>query len=106
MRQGGLGSGFEGGVEQVALRARVHHETNKWLILPDCSNAFNTMKRAAVLTEAATCVPALTSLLANMLRREARPCIIANGFLGAAKYRMFEGSAERGRYGPGVVLHR
>ena len=38
----------------------MHHEAKNWLILKDCSNALNTVKRAAVLTEAVTCVPALT----------------------------------------------
>ena len=29
-------------------------------MLTDCSNAFNTVKRTAMLAEVATCVPALT----------------------------------------------
>ncbi|CAN0536487.1 unnamed protein product, partial [Scytosiphon promiscuus] len=33
------------------------------LILTDCSNAFNTIKRTAVLAEAATCGPALTPFI-------------------------------------------
>ena len=49
-----------GGVEHVGLRARTLHETGNWLVLTDCSNAFNTVKRKAVLGEAANCVPALT----------------------------------------------
>ena len=36
-----------------------------WLILTDCSNAFNTVKRTAMLAEAATCVPALTRFVAK-----------------------------------------
>ena len=60
-----LDSEYEGGVEQVALRARVHHEAKNWLILTDCSNAFNTVKRTAMLAEAATCVPALTPFVAK-----------------------------------------
>ena len=43
----------------------VHHEARKWLILTDCSNAFNTVKRTAVLADAATCVPALTPFIAK-----------------------------------------
>ena len=35
-----FGVGVRGVVEQVALRARVHHEAINWLILTDCSNAF------------------------------------------------------------------
>ena len=53
------------GGEQVALRARVHHEAKNWLTLTDCSNAFNTVKRTAMLAEAATCVPALTPFVAK-----------------------------------------
>ncbi|CAN0597399.1 unnamed protein product, partial [Laminaria digitata] len=35
------------------------------LVLTDCSNAFNTVKRTAVLEEVANCVPALTLLVAK-----------------------------------------
>ena len=55
-----FGVGVRAGVEQVALRARVHHEAKNWLILTDCSNAFNTVQWTAVLTEAVTCVHAIT----------------------------------------------
>ena len=60
-----FGVGVRGGVEQVALRARVHHEAKNWPILTDCSNAFNTVKQTAVFAEAATCVPALTPFVAK-----------------------------------------
>ena len=50
-------------MEQVALRARVHHEARHWLILTVCSNAFNTVKSTVVHAEAATCVPALTPFI-------------------------------------------
>ena len=90
-----------GGVEQVALRARMHHEARNWLILTDCSNAFNTVKKTAMLAEAAI----THAIHRKMIRREARPCILPNGFRGAAKDRMLEGSAARGRHGPGGFLH-
>ena len=51
-----------GGVEHVSLRARTLHETSNWLVLSDCSNAFNTVRRTAVLAEVANFVPALTPL--------------------------------------------
>ncbi|CAN0452726.1 unnamed protein product, partial [Laminaria digitata] len=54
-----------GGVEHVGLRARTLHETCNWLVLTDCSNAFNTVKRTAVLEEVANCVPALTPLVSK-----------------------------------------
>ena len=60
-----FGVEVRGGVEQVAVRARVHYRAKNWLILTDCSNAFNTVKRTAVLEEAATCVPALTPFVAK-----------------------------------------
>ncbi|CAM9811271.1 unnamed protein product, partial [Laminaria digitata] len=40
-------------------------ETDNWLILTDCSNAFNTSKRKAVLEVVANCVPALTPSVAK-----------------------------------------
>ena len=43
----------------------VHHEARNWLILTDCSNAFNTVKRTAVLAEAVTSVPVLTPFIAK-----------------------------------------
>ena len=79
----------------------VHHEARNWLILTDCSNAFNTVKKTAMLAEAAI----THAIHRKMIRREARPCILPNGFGGAAKDRMLQRSAARGRHGPGVVLH-
>ncbi|CAN0524982.1 unnamed protein product [Laminaria digitata] len=55
-----FGVAVPGGVEHAGLRTRTLHETSNWLVLTDCSNAFNTVKRTAVLEEVANCVPALT----------------------------------------------
>ena len=52
-----------GRVDHVSLRARTLHETGDWLVLTDSSNAFNTVRRSAVLAEVANCVPALTPLV-------------------------------------------
>ena len=60
-----FGVAVPGGVEHVGLRARRLHETGNWLVLADCSNAFNTVKRTAVLAEAANRVPALTPFVAK-----------------------------------------
>ena len=60
-----FGVGVRGGAEPVALCARVHHEEKNWRILTECSNAFNTVKRTAMLAEVATCVPALTPFVAK-----------------------------------------
>ena len=71
MRQ--FGVGIRGGVEQVELRARMHHEAKDWLILTDCSNAFNKAKRTTVLAEAVTCVPALTPFVAKRYGKRSAP---------------------------------
>ena len=60
-----FGVGVRGAVEQAAVLARKHHEAKKWAIFTDCSNAFNTVKRMTVFTEAATCVSALTLCVAK-----------------------------------------
>ena len=49
-----------GGVEHVGLRARTLHQTGNSVVIIDCSNAFNTVKRTVALAEVSTCVPALT----------------------------------------------
>lgn len=39
------------GLEHVGLRARTLYGTGSWLIVIDCPNAFNIVKRTAVLEE-------------------------------------------------------
>ena len=68
-----FGVGVRGGVEQVSLRARVHHKAKHWLILTDCCNAFNTVKRTALLAEAATCVPAFTPFVTTCYGDKSAP---------------------------------
>ena len=58
MRQ--LGVTVPGAAEHVGLRARTLHLTGNWVVLTDCFNGFHDVKRTAVLSEAANCVPALT----------------------------------------------
>ncbi|CAN0583139.1 unnamed protein product, partial [Laminaria digitata] len=60
-----FGVAVPGGVEHVGLRARTIHETGNCLVLTDFSNAFNTVKRTAVIEEVAKCVPALTPLVSK-----------------------------------------
>ena len=60
-----FGVAVPGGVEHLRLRARTLHETSNWLVITDCSNAFNTVKRTAVLAEVDNCVPALTPVVAK-----------------------------------------
>ncbi|CAN0441948.1 unnamed protein product, partial [Laminaria digitata] len=45
------GVAVPGGVYHMGLRARTLHETGNWLVLTDCPNAFNAVKRTAVLQE-------------------------------------------------------
>ena len=47
MRQ--FGVAVPGGVEHVGLKVRMPHEMGNWLVLTDCCNVFNTVKRTAVL---------------------------------------------------------
>ena len=47
------GVAVPGGVGYVGLRVRTLHETANWLVITDCSNYFNTVKRTAVLAEVA-----------------------------------------------------
>ena len=49
----------------MGLRARMLLETGNWLVLTDCSNALNTVRRTATLEQAAKCVPAFTPLVAK-----------------------------------------
>ncbi|CAN0589122.1 unnamed protein product, partial [Laminaria digitata] len=44
---------------------RTLRETGNWLVLTDCCNAFNTVKRTAVLEDVANCVPVLTPLVSK-----------------------------------------
>lgn len=46
-----------GGVEYVRPRARTLHETDNWLVIIDYSNAFNTLKKTAVIAEVVNYVP-------------------------------------------------
>ena len=53
------------GVGHVNLGAKTLHEAGNWLVLTDCSNAVNTVRKVAVLAKVANCVPALTPLVAK-----------------------------------------
>ena len=47
------GVAVAGGVEKVAMHAQLVHQTGHWVIQTDCSNAFNTAKRTAIMAQAA-----------------------------------------------------
>ena len=57
--------GVSGGVEHVALLARIHHKARNWIIQTDVSNAFNSVLRKPMLEQVAACTPALTRLVAK-----------------------------------------
>ena len=67
-----FGVAVPGEAEHVSLRARTLHEAGNWLVTPDCSNAFNTVRKTVVLAEGANCVPALTPLGGLVLRYKTR----------------------------------
>lgn len=50
---GGFGIASSGGVEEVALWAKILREADKWLITLDAANAFNSVFRAAIIRNAA-----------------------------------------------------
>ena len=74
-----FGAGVQGGVDQVAVRARVHHETKNWLILTGCSYAFNTVKRTAVLAEGSPLRAGTHPVRRQMLRREIFTRVLPDG---------------------------
>ena len=45
------------------------------MIITDCLNAFNTVKRTAVLAQAASCVPALTPFVENYYGKRPAPVL-------------------------------
>ena len=47
------------------MRVRTIHESDNWLVLIDGSNAFNPVRRTAVLAGVVNFGPALTSLVAK-----------------------------------------
>ena len=59
------GVGVSGGVEHVAQRARIHHETGNWIIQTDASSAFNSVFWNPMLEQVAACTPAPTGFVAK-----------------------------------------
>ncbi|CAN0303380.1 unnamed protein product, partial [Ectocarpus fasciculatus] len=60
-----FGVAVPGGVERVAMEAQLVHQTGNWIIQTDCSNAFNTGKRTAVMEQAAKSIPNLVGYIAR-----------------------------------------
>lgn len=68
----------------MGLRACALHEAGNWLILTDCSDAFNAANRKAVLVEMAICVPALKPFKAKYSDEGTTGGIPSNGLGGAS----------------------
>ena len=66
------GVGVSGGVEHVALRARIHHEAGNSIIQRDASNAFNSTFRKPMLEQVAASTSTLTGSRAMV--RGPLPC--------------------------------
>ena len=53
------------GLKKVAMHAQLVHQTGHWVIQTDCSNAFNTAKRTAIMAQAAKSTPDLVEYVAR-----------------------------------------
>ncbi|CAN0162995.1 unnamed protein product, partial [Scytosiphon promiscuus] len=60
-----FGVAVAGGVERVAMEAQLVHQTGNLIIQTDCSNAFNTGKRTAIMAQAAKSPPDLVGYIAR-----------------------------------------
>ena len=60
-----FGVAVAGGVERVAMEAQLVHHTGNWVFQTDCSNAFNTGKRTAIMAQAAKSLPNLVPYIAR-----------------------------------------
>eukprot|EP00903_Cladosiphon_okamuranus_P018719 g17232.t1 len=60
-----FGVAVAGGKEKVAMRAQLVHQNGHWVIQTDCSNAFNTAKRMAIMAQAAKSTPDLVGYIAR-----------------------------------------
>ncbi len=60
-----FGVAVAGGVDHMSMKAQVMYQTGHWIIQTDCTNAFNSVKRTAIIREAARSVPELTGFIAK-----------------------------------------
>ena len=97
-----FGVAVPGGVEHVGLRARTLHETGNWLVLTDCSNAFNTVKRTAVL--AGQLRPALAPLVAKCNDTRRTDVFFSDGLWEDQDDRVVQRCPSGRRHGAGNVM--
>ena len=100
-----FGVGVQGGVEQVALRARVHHEEKNWLILTDCSNAFNTSEADCYACGGSHLRAGAYNVRGKMLRRDVCAGVLSDRIERKAGDQLLQWGATRRCHGAGVVLH-
>ena len=60
-----FGVAVAGGVDYLAMKAQVAHQTGTWIIQTDYTNAFNSVKRTAIIKGAAKSVPDLAGFIAK-----------------------------------------
>ncbi|CAN0359962.1 unnamed protein product, partial [Scytosiphon promiscuus] len=60
-----FGVAVAGGVERAAMKAQLVHQTGNWIIQTDCSSAFNTGNRTAIMAQAAKGFPDLVGYIAT-----------------------------------------
>ena len=99
-----FGVAVPGGMERVSLMARTLHETGNWLVLTDCANAFNAVRRTAVLAEVDNCVTALTPLEAKCHGTKTRWRVFPDGLRGDQKDRLLQRCPAGRPHGAGNVL--
>ena len=103
------GHGISGsGLEQVALCAREYITRQQtWLILADCSNAFNTLNEADCCASGGSHLRAgAYTVRGKMSRRDACARVLLDGIGRKAEDRLLQrGATTRGCHGAGVVLH-
>lgn len=87
------------------LRACAVHKAGNWLILADCSNAFNNLVNiTAVLAGVATYLPSLTPFAAKCYvpRETTVVCILSDGFRGHRTVACSIGIQQRSPAGPAI----
>ncbi|CAN0497252.1 unnamed protein product [Laminaria digitata] len=99
-----FGVAVPGGVEHVGLRARTLHETGNWLVLTDCSNAFNIVKRTAVLEEVAKVRASAHAVSGQVLLHKTSRRVYPDGLRGDQDDRLLQRCLARGPHGTGNVL--
>ena len=87
-----------------AIECRMLYETGNWLILTNCSNAFNTVERTAVLKGVENCMPASTPLVAKCYGTRPADVFSRMGLRGDQDDRLLQRCPARGPKGTGNIL--